>query len=80
MSERNLVGTDQDPIPTCKEFVRSVVLFVCVKCIKPLSFDSPGETDVVRRFPIFYVFFPTVFVFTSAGTRARDLPHGNRTL
>ena len=25
MSERHLVGTDRDPVPTCKVFVRSVV-------------------------------------------------------
>ena len=26
MSERNLVGTDRVPVPTCKAFVRNVVL------------------------------------------------------
>ena len=55
MSERHHVGMDRDPVPTCKMFVRSVVVLswlciVCVKCMKPLSFDSPAKTDVVRRF------------------------------
>ena len=33
--------------------------------MEPLSFDSPAETDVVRRFPT----SAKVFVFASAGTR-----------
>ena len=24
---------------------------MCIKCMEPLSFDSPAENDVVRRFP-----------------------------
>ena len=46
---------------------------MCIKCIEPLSFDSLAETNVVRRFPTSV----KVFVSTSAGTRTRDLPHGN---
>ena len=30
MTKRHLVGKDQGPVPTCKAFVRSVVLCVCV--------------------------------------------------
>ena len=37
--------------------------------MESLSFDSPVETDIVRRFPM----------SASAGTRSRDLTHGNRT-
>ena len=70
--------TDRDSIPTCKAFVRSVaVLFlafiVCIKCMEPLSFESPAEPDVVRRLPK----SAKVLVSTSAGTRTRNLPHGN---
>ena len=43
---------------------------VCSKCMEPLSIDSPVETDVVRRFA----------TSAWAGTRTRDLPHGNCTL
>ena len=81
MNERHLVGTDRDPVPTCKGFVSSVVLLswlciVYIKCMEPLSFDSPTEIDVVSRFPT----SAKVFVSTSAGTRTRDAPHGTRTL
>ena len=41
---------------------------MCSKCTKPLSFDSPAETGIVRRFPT----SAKVFVSTSAGTRTRD--------
>ena len=56
MSERHLVGTERDPVQKCKAFVRSVaVLFLAlyrgIKCMEPLSFDRPAETDVVKRFP-----------------------------
>ena len=45
------------------------------KSMEPLSFGSSTETDVVRRFPT----TAKVFVSALAGTRTRDLPHGNRT-
>ena len=53
MNERHLVGTDRDPVPMRKAFVRNVVvlllvLYMCIKCMEPLSFDSPAKTDVVR--------------------------------
>ena len=51
----NLVGTDRDQVSACNLFIRSVVmLFVTlyrVYYMEPLSFDSPAETDIVRRFP-----------------------------
>ena len=51
------MGTDRDPVSTCKERCFVVPGFVsCIKYMEPLSFNSPAETDVVRRFP------------TSAGT------------
>ena len=61
---------------TCKAFVRSVVVLswlciVCIKCMKPVSFNSTAETDVVKRFPT----SAKVFVSASAGARTRDLPH-----
>ena len=76
LSERHLVGTDRDPDPTCKEFEGSVVVLswiciACIKCMEPLSFDTPAQTDVVRRFPT----SAKVFVSVSAGTRTRDLPY-----
>ena len=40
--------------------------------MEPLSFDSPAETDVVRRF----LMSAKVFVSGSAGTQSRDLPQG----
>ena len=56
MSERQLLETDRDPVPTLQVFVRNVValfLGLCrvFKTMEPLSFDTPAETDVVRRFP-----------------------------
>ena len=50
------VGNGPRSVPTCKAFERSVVvlflaLYRVLKSIEPLSLDSPGETDVVRRFP-----------------------------
>ena len=69
----HLVGMNQAPVPMCKAFVRGViVLFLCIKCMDPLSFDSSVETDIVRRFAT----FAKVFVSSSAGTRTRDLSHG----
>ena len=38
--------------------------------MEPLFFDSPAETDVVKRFPL----YEKVFVFASDGTRTRDSP------
>ena len=69
ISERNLMGTDRYLVPTCKAFVRSVVLFswlciVCIKCMELLSFDSSAETDVVKRFST----SAKVFVLASIGT------------
>ena len=29
----------------------SLLCIVCIKCMEPLSFDSPAKTDVVIRFP-----------------------------
>ena len=80
-NERQLLGTDRNSVQTCKVFVRNVVvLFLAfyrvLKSMEPLSFDSSAETDVVRRSPT----SAKVFVSASAGTRTRDLPHGNRTL
>ena len=62
----------------CKECCYVALGFVsCVLvAIEPLSFDSPKETDVVRRFPM----SAEVFVAASAGTLTRDPPHGDRTL
>ena len=71
-NDRRLVVTDRDPVPTCKVFVKSVfVLFLalCIKYMEPLSFDSPAETDVGRRFPT----SAKGFVSASTGTRTRDL-------
>ena len=69
MTKRHLVETDRDPVPSCKAFVRSVVVLflciLCIKCMEPLSFDSPVETDVIRRFTA----SAKVFVCASAGTR-----------
>ena len=47
-NERHLLGTDRVVVPTCKGFVRCVVVLswlciVCIKCMEPLSFDSPAE-------------------------------------
>ena len=55
-NERQLMGTDRDPVPTCKFVVRNVVvlflaLYHVFKNMEPLSFDSAVETDVFRRFP-----------------------------
>ena len=44
--------------------------------MEQLSFDSPAETDVVRRFRT----SAKGFVFDSPGTRTRDLPHGSSAL
>ena len=70
LNERNLVGTDRDPVSKCKTFVRVVVVLswfciVCIKCMEPLHFDSPAETDVVRRFPT----SAKIFMSASTGTR-----------
>ena len=50
------MGMNREAVPTCKTFVRSIVVLswlciVCIKSMKPLSFDSPPETDGIRRFP-----------------------------
>ena len=52
ISWRHLMGMDRDPVPMFKVFVRSVVALswfciACIKCMEPLSFGSPAETDVV---------------------------------
>ena len=67
-NERQLLGVDRDLVPTCKVFVRNVVLlffdlYRVFRSMELLSFDSPAETDVVRRFPT----SAKVFVSTSAG-------------
>ena len=41
--------------------------------MEPLSYDSPVETDVVRR----YLTSAKVFMSASAGTPSRDLLHAN---
>ena len=61
-NEGYLLGTDQYPVPTYNAFVRNVVAFFLAsyrvfKCIEPLSFDSPVETDVVIRFPTYIYIF-----------------------
>ena len=71
MSEQYLVGMDQDPVPTCKAFVRSVV--VLFLALYHVYFDSPAEIDVVRRFHT----SAKVFLSASAGTQTRDLSHSN---
>ena len=47
--ERQLLGTNLDPVPTGKVFVRNVFVlffFVCVfNSMESLFFDSPAETD-----------------------------------
>ena len=48
--------TDQQPASSSIGVVKNVVmlflaLFRLFKSMKPLSFDSPAETDVVRRLP-----------------------------
>ena len=42
---------------------------MCIKCVEALSFDSPAEIDVVRRFSM----FAKGFVSASAGAQTRDL-------
>ena len=54
----------------------SWLCIMCIKSMEPPPFDSPVETDIVRRFPT----SAKVFVSTSASTRTRDLPHSNCTL
>ena len=54
-NERQPLGTDQDPVTTCKVFVRNVVvLFLAFyrvfKSMEPVYFDSLAVTDVVRSF------------------------------
>ena len=66
------MGTDRDPVPTCKAFGRSVVvlfmaLYFVYLVMEPLSFDSPAENDLVRRFHT----SAKVFVSVSAGTRTQ---------
>ena len=49
--EHHLLGTDRDPVPVCLTFVGSCFYGVLgFKSMEPLSFGSPVETDVVRRF------------------------------
>ena len=47
------MGTDRDPVLKFKAFERSVVVLflaiVCIKCMEPLSFDSPAETESSLR-------------------------------
>ena len=52
-----------------------VLGFVSCKCTKPLSFDSPAETDVIRRSST----TAKLFVSTTTGNRTQDLPHGKCT-
>ena len=80
-NERQLLGLDQDEVPTSKVFVRKVVvlflaLYRVFKSMELLCFDSPAETDVVIRFHT----SEKVFVSTLAGNRPRDLPQGNHML
>ena len=53
-----------------------LALYRVFKNMEQLSFDSPAETDVVRRFPT----TANVFMSLSAGNRTKNLSHGNRTL
>ena len=67
------MGTDRDPVPKGKAFVRIVVvlLYLCILCIQgmeALSFDCPAKTYVVKRFPT----SAKVFVYGLARTRTRD--------
>ena len=53
---QHLLGRYRDPVKSVQFFLRNfVVLFLDLhrvpKSMKPLSFDSPAETDVVRRLP-----------------------------
>ena len=79
ISERHLVGTDRDRVPTCKVFVRNVVmlflyLYRVFKNKESLYFDSPAKTDVVRRFPT----SAKVFVSALVGNRIRKRqPHAS---
>ena len=52
----------------------SSVLCLVFKSMKALSFDSPVETNVVRRFPT----SAKVFVSASARTRTRNLPRAHK--
>ena len=48
---------------------------MCIKCIEPLSFDSPAKTNVVRRF-----YSPRkVFVSAPAENQTEDHLHGKCT-
>ena len=63
------MGMDRYQVPACKAFVRSDfvlswLFIVCIKCMEPLSFDIPTETEVVRKFPT----SANVFVVTSTRT------------
>ena len=60
-----------DSVPTCKVFVRNVVvlllaLYRVFKSMELVFFDSPAETDVVRRFP------RSAKVFVAASSRNRN--------
>ena len=63
-NECHLLGTDQDLLPMCKTFVKNycvvmlpLVLYHVLKSTEPLSFESPVETDVIRRSLIFIYIF-----------------------
>ena len=67
--ERHQLGTDLDPVLMCIAFVRNDVMFFLAlyrvfKSMEPLYFDSPAETNVVRR-------FRTTSVFVSVPVRNR---------
>ena len=51
-----------------------VTLYRVFKSMEPLSFDSPAEIDVVRRF----LTYPKIFVSSPAWNQTRYLPHGKR--
>ena len=46
-NDRHLVGTDRDPVPTCKECC--CVVLDLVSRVWNRSFDSLTETDIVAR-------------------------------
>ena len=59
------MGTDRDPVPTCKVFVRNlVVLFLALyrvfNSMESLSFDSPAENNNILAEALFLKLFEIV--------------------
>ena len=50
MSERHLVGTNRDPTPTCKEFLRSVVVLNDVCRIAVIDFECVSSRVLLVKF------------------------------